>query len=65
MGEWDDERACITGREIASNIPSKEVPVSERERKRLLKFVVIVPGAIAFAFLPPGCSEASPRHKNN
>jgi hypothetical protein len=51
MGEWDDERASITGREVASNIPPKVLPISERERKRLLKFVVIVPGAVVLAFL--------------
>jgi hypothetical protein len=51
MTEWDDERASITGREIASNIPPKLFPISERERKRLLALAMIVPGAVAVAFL--------------
>jgi hypothetical protein len=51
MGEWDDERASITGRQIDCNIPPKAIPTSERERKRLLALMWIVPGAIALAFL--------------
>jgi hypothetical protein len=35
MTEWDDERASITGREVTSNIPGKQLQVSPRDRKVL------------------------------
>jgi hypothetical protein len=42
VGEWDDERASVTGREITGNIPGKMLHLSRRDR-RVLALVYAAP----------------------